>query len=86
MDIDKLPDKISDITNLAVNASLNAKTNEVKDEIPSITVLATTAVLTTFENGIDDLNKYITTPEFNKLTANKYFYCNTSTSKFSKQK
>ena len=38
-------DKIPDITRWAANASLNAKTNEVKCEIPSIANLATTAAL-----------------------------------------
>ena len=31
--------KIPDITNLATNTTLNAKKNEVKREIPSITLL-----------------------------------------------
>ena len=35
--IKNIEDKILDITNLATNASLNAKINEVKGEIPSIT-------------------------------------------------
>ena len=33
-------DKISDITYLATNTTLDAKINEVKDEIPSVTNLA----------------------------------------------
>ena len=41
--IKSIEDKISDITNLAINASLNTKINEVKGEIPSITNLATTS-------------------------------------------
>ena len=86
--------KIREITNLATNASLNAKINEVKGKIPSITNLATTAAVTTDENKIfnisnlvkrtdynkqtnkmekkitdRDHDKYITTPEFNMLTA-----------------
>ena len=36
-------DKIPDITNLATNTTLNAKISEFKNEIPSITILATTA-------------------------------------------
>ena len=43
-------DKITDITKLATNATLNAKINEDKNEIPSITNLATTTVLTAVEN------------------------------------
>ena len=37
------------IINLTTNSALNAKINEVKDEIPRITNLATTAALTTVE-------------------------------------
>ena len=43
--IKNIEDKIPDITNLAVNTTLNAKINEVKNEIPSITNLATTTAL-----------------------------------------
>ena len=38
-------DKIPDITDLAINASLNAKINKLKGEIPDITDLATNASL-----------------------------------------
>ena len=38
-----IEDKIPDITNLATNASLNVKINEVKGEMPNITSLATNA-------------------------------------------
>ena len=91
-------DKLPDITNLASNASPNAKINEVKGEMNSITNLVTAAVLTTVENKVanvsnlvrktdynpkineieeknidhDHSSKYITTPEFNKLTV-EYF-------------
>ena len=67
--IKDIEDKIPDITNLATNTTLNAKMNKVKNEIPSITNLATTTALTAFENKIPDHSKYITTSEFNKLTA-----------------
>ena len=40
---------------LATNTSLNAKVNEVKGEIPSITILATTTVLTVTENKIPNV-------------------------------
>ena len=40
-----IENKILDITNLATNTSLNAKINEVKNEIPSITNLALLLVL-----------------------------------------
>ena len=70
--IKDIEDKIPDITNLATNTTLNAKMNKVKNEIPSITNLATTTALTAFENKIHDHSKYITTPEFNKLTAENF--------------
>ena len=85
-----------DITNLATKTILNTKINEVKNEIPSISSLATTA-LTAVENKILSVSnlvkktdydtkvneiekkitdhthdKYITTPEFNKLTAENF--------------
>ena len=43
--------------------------NELKNKIHSIPNLATTATLTAVENKIPDHSKYITTREFNKLTA-----------------
>ena len=83
-----------DISNLATKTILNEKINEAKNEIPSITGLATTSALTAFENKIPSVSNlvkkidygtkvkeiekkitdykhenYITTPEFNKLTA-----------------
>ena len=79
---------------MATNTYHNAKINEVKNAIPSITNLATTTALTAVENKIPSVSnlvkktdyntkinefvkkitdhhhdKYITTPEFNKLTA-----------------
>ena len=42
------------IINLTTSSALNAKINEVKDEIPSITNLATTATLTTVEKKKKD--------------------------------
>ena len=44
------------MTNLATNASLDAKINEVKGVIPSLTNLATTAVFTTVENKITNVS------------------------------
>ena len=118
--IKNIEDKIPDITNLATNTTLNAKMNEVKNEIPNInlatttalnaktievknkipiiTNLATTTALTAVENKIPnvsylvkktdynakiseienktttdhDLDKYITTQEFNKLTTENF--------------
>ena len=42
-----IEDKITDVTNLATNMTLNANINEVKGQIPSITNLTTTTVLLT---------------------------------------
>ena len=48
------------------------KINEGKNEIPSITNLAiTTTAFTAVENKIPDHSKYMTTPEFDKLTVEK---------------
>ena len=70
-------DRIPDFTNLATNVSFNAKINEVKREIPSITNLAPTAALTTVENEIANVSnlvkkKLTTTQELMKL---KKIYC-----------
>ena len=57
-----LKSKIPSITNLATNASLNAKINEVKGEIPNITNLATTTTttaLTAFENKISNVSNLV---------------------------
>ena len=40
--IKNIEDKLADISNLATKSNLNAKINEVKNEIPSITGLVTT--------------------------------------------
>ena len=39
--IKNIIDKLSDITNLATKTTLNAKINDAKEEIPSITNIAT---------------------------------------------
>ena len=59
------------MTNAATNTTLNTKINEVKNKIPIITILATTTTTAVIAvaNKIPDHNKYIITPEFNKLTA-----------------
>ena len=67
-----IEDKIVDITNLPTKTTTNAKINEVKNEIPSIMNLAPTTGLTAFENKIPHHSKYIITPEFYKLTAEKF--------------
>ena len=60
--IKNIEDKIPDITNLATNASLNAKINEineVKGEILSITNLTTTTALTTVENKTPNVSNLV---------------------------
>ena len=52
-------DKIPDISNLATKSNLNTKINEVKNEIPSITGLATTSALTTVENKIPSISNLV---------------------------
>ena len=44
--IKNIEDKTSDITNVATNTLLNAKMNEAKKKIPSISNLATTTAFT----------------------------------------
>ena len=46
--------------------------NEVRNEILSITNLATNSANTAVENKIPDHSKYITAPEFNTLTAESF--------------
>ena len=48
-----------DITNSATKTTLNAKTNEVKAEIPNINNLAATITLTTVENKISDISNLV---------------------------
>ena len=47
------------MTNLATNAGPNAKMNEVKDKIASITNLATTTALTAVENKIPNVSNLV---------------------------
>ena len=63
--IKNIEDKISDITNLATNASLNAEINVVKCEIPSITNLATTFAPTTIENKIPNVSDLVKKTNYN---------------------
>ena len=44
----------------------------LKTKYQLFTNLATTAALTAVENKIPDHSKYITTPEFNKITAENF--------------
>ena len=53
------------MTNLGTNASLNAKINEVKGELPNITNLATTTALTAVKNKIPNVSNLIKKPDYN---------------------
>ena len=72
-DIDK---KIADTSDLVTTTVLNTKICEAENKIPDTINLATTNVLNTkiskVENKIPTHDKYITTPEFNKLTAESF--------------
>ena len=54
-----IEDKIPDITSLTTNTSLNAKINEVKGEISSITNLAATAAPVIVEKKIANTNDLV---------------------------
>ena len=56
--IKNIEDKIPDITNLATNASIKAKINEVK-KVPNIANLATIIALTAVENEIPNVSNLI---------------------------
>ena len=58
--IKSMEDKIPDITSLATNTTLNAKTIEVKNKIPNITNLAaTTTALTAVENKMLNVSNLV---------------------------
>ena len=62
-----------------LKTNFNSKVNEIKDEIPSITGLATNSVLTAVENKIPYISSLITKTDFdaelngisNRVTSNK---------------
>ena len=57
------------ISNLAIKTILNTKINEIKNEIPSITGLATTSALTAVENKIPDTSNLVKKTDYNtKIT------------------
>ena len=58
-EIKSLEDKNPDITNLATKSILNTKVNEVKNEIPSTSSLATISALTTVENKIPNVSNLV---------------------------
>ena len=55
MEIKYIEDRIDYITNFSTAAALDSKTKEVKGEIPSISDLATSDVLSAVENEISDV-------------------------------
>ena len=57
--IKNIEDKIPDISTLATKVILIQKINEVKNEISSITGLATTSALTTVENKIPSISNLV---------------------------
>ena len=57
--IKNIEDKIPDISTLATKVILIQKINEVKNEIPSITGLATTSALTTVETKIPSISNLV---------------------------
>ena len=70
--IKEVRNEMPKITNFATSTALNDKINEVGNKIPNITNLATTTAVTAVENKIPDHSKYVTTPEFNKITAESF--------------
>ena len=62
--IKNIDDKKTDCTKLVTNTSFNAKINEVKGEIPSITNLAATAASTTVENKIPNVSDLVKKSRF----------------------
>ena len=63
--IKSIEDKISDITNLTVKASLKAKINQITCEIPNTTNLATATSLTAVENKIPSVNTLVKKTDYN---------------------
>ena len=61
---------------MGTNTALNAKINEIKNKIPSITNLASTSTLTTVENKIPEDSDLIKKADYDKKISeieNKYF-------------
>ena len=61
--------KIPDTSGLVTTNVLNIKIGEVDNKIRNTSGLVTTAVLNKKISKVPNHDKYITTPEFNKLTA-----------------
>ena len=58
-------DKITHVANLAANTTLNAKINEFKNEISSITNASTIAALAAVEITIPDVSKLVKKTDYN---------------------
>ena len=73
-----IADKIPVMTNVATNATFNAKINEVKGKIPSITNLATTAALNAkinkVKNKIPNITNLATTTTTLTAVENKMLF------------
>ena len=65
VDLAHLKGKILDITNLATNTILNAKTNEAKNKISNIFNLAATTALTGVENKIPNVSNLVKKTDYN---------------------
>ena len=63
--IKTIEDKVPDITKLLTNASLNAKTKEVKGETSNIINLATTTALTTVEKKNPSVSNLVNKTDYN---------------------
>ena len=77
--IKNIEDKITDITNWATNTTLNAKINETKKEIRSITNLATTGACSTVENEMPNISTLVKKSDYDaKMSEIKTKYFTTS--------
>ena len=75
----EVKNEIPRITNLATNASLNAKINEVKNKITSITKLATTIALTAVKNKILNFSNLVKKADYDaEIKDIRNIYCTTS--------
>ena len=62
--IESVEDKIPDISNLATKSVLNTKINEFKNDIASITGLATNSALTAVENKIPSVTNLVNKADY----------------------
>ena len=59
--VKNIEDKVTDITNVTTKTTLNAKINEVKSKLPSITNLAIKTVLNAVESKIPSFSNLVKT-------------------------